>query len=103
MTVIHRAGIVLVLACLVAGCGGVPKHVETRAEVRPSVKIDHGPPGAIVTVDGLTIGKLTTTADVFFIKEGAQRLVIYNAGRPVYDRQIFIKNNTRKMIDLADK
>ena len=91
----------LTLLLLLAACGAQPKHVNVRAEQSSQLAIRGGPPGAIISVDGIEAGRLINgkQAQISLI-DGTHLVTIQHDGRELYRRTVFVQDGTRKVIDL---
>ncbi|MAU40370.1 MAG: hypothetical protein CMF31_01995 [Kordiimonas sp.] len=88
--------------CLVlAACGSMPKHYNTRGTDTPEISIMNAPEGSTLLLDGQNIGAVTAERHIIPVAKGSHDISIMNAGSVIYERTIFIENGTRKEIDLS--
>lgn len=85
---------------LLSGCGLTPRHHVTRTEVASSVELRDAPENAV-----LKVGEAMAYADKkgearLVIPDGSHELTVIFENKVIYRETIFIKDGTRKIVDL---
>lgn len=85
---------------LLAGCGAMPRHAETRVARASAIEFVGGPVGADVLLGDQRIGGIAAGRTTVPVPDGTHRLRVMRGGAAIYDRLIFMQDGSRKVIAL---
>lgn len=92
-----------VLICFLVACGAQPKHNELRIEQTPSLVINGGQIGFIVTIDGLEAFRITEKRSATIPLANGRHLVSIKRGNDIiYSKEVFVQGATKKIINLSE-
>jgi len=94
----HRLGMTMLLA-LLAGCGAMPKHHESRGADSAQIIFDAFPKGATIYVDGSARGTIDDDdATPIAVGAGTHDVEVRTGSHVVFERQVFIEKGTERHV-----
>lgn len=84
-------------AMLLGGCA-MPTTTVKSVDSRPGIIIAGAPDGALLLVDGITIGKADDyngAPQVLTVEPGTHRITVQLGGVSLYDQQVFVDSETK--------
>lgn len=90
--------IIVLLASMLAACGSMPKHEESRADELTTIVLSNLPAGATVSVDGKGFfgaerGKLSIS-----VEAGMHAVEVRVGATVIYKREVFLDDGTTRKI-----
>lgn len=90
---------ILALATALAGCS-MPSTTVKSVDSRPSISIAGAADDAILLVDGVLVGKAASydgEPNVLLVEPGTHRVVIQQGGVVLYDQQLFVESEAKRI------
>ena len=94
--------IIVMLVSMLAACGGMPKHEETRADELTSIVLTNLPAGAIVSVDGMAVFGADGGVLSVSVQAGMHAVEVRLGSEVIYKQDIFLDDGTTREITIRD-
>lgn len=92
-----RRLLVITVVALLAGCGAMPKHHETRSTDAAMIILEGFPAGAAVYVDGTASGVMAEEdATTVAVSAGSHDVEVRSGGSVVFKRTVFVDRGTER-------
>lgn len=85
---------------LLSGCGLTPRHHVTRTDSASSIELKDAPENAVLKVGGATAYADKKGKARLVVPDGSHELTVIFENKVIYSETIFIKDGTRKIVDL---
>jgi hypothetical protein len=87
---------------MLAACGGMPKHNETRADELTTIVLTNLPAGATVSVDGRYVYGADDGVLSIPVQAGMHAVEVRMGPAIIYKRDVFLDDGTTREITVND-